>query len=126
MKNYFFRGLIFSRLEKEYSPLKASLISALLFGLAHSLGLLSDQPSLLILSQIIYAFFMGILFGAVFYVTKNIWSLVFLHGLVDFCSAIIKINTDKNQLEDASTILETAIANLVFVFPAALIGLTIL
>lgn len=66
---------------------KATILSGLLFGMAHLSNLLGAEP-VGVLVQCVVASGMGMVFAAVFYRTGNIWVPVFLHALVDAAALI--------------------------------------
>lgn len=57
--------------------------SSIIFGGFHILNLVSGQPLLETILQALQATSSGFLLGAIFFRTKNIWSVVFLHALYD-------------------------------------------
>lgn len=72
------------------------LLSALIFGGIHISNIwIGGQTVLETMAQIIQATGMGFLLGAIYYRTKNIWSVVFLHGYWDFAIFISEINIIK-------------------------------
>lgn len=84
------RGLILDEMLKRNSDNRRQVIisiilSGLLFGLMHLTNFFSDQGIIETISQIIQATCVGFLFGAIYYRSKNIWLVVFLHALWDFC-----------------------------------------
>lgn len=87
-----FRELIFplflhSYEEKEDGEMKAVLMTSLLFGLRHLLGLLENLGSyFLTFTQVIFTFMAGVYLAAVLLRTKAIWVLVAIHFLIDFLS----------------------------------------
>lgn len=92
----FFRGLITGSLLDEAKDKKTScvaiVIGGLIFGLAHSTNLLVGQDIITTMSQVIQASAIGILFGTVYYLTRNIWSLVFLHSFYDFGALLSSVD----------------------------------
>lgn len=88
-----FRELIFplflhSYEEKKDGETKAVLMTSLLFGLRHLLGLLENPGSyFLTFAQVIFTFMAGVYLAAVLLRTKDIWVLVTIHFLIDFLSS---------------------------------------
>ena len=82
------RGWLLNEFLERYGNSKKGIwysivISGLIFGLMHIGNIFSagqDVPSTI--TQVISA--TGIVFGLIYYKTKNIWSVVILHGLWDF------------------------------------------
>lgn len=60
------------------------ILSALIFGGMHITNVLYGQTLFDTLIQIAQATSVGVLLGAIYYRTKNIWSVVFLHAFYDF------------------------------------------
>lgn len=67
---------------------KSLLISALIFGAIHLPNIFFMDP-LTLLVQVVNAAAGGVLFGAIFIKSKNIWSGITIHALVDWCSLFI-------------------------------------
>lgn len=61
------------------------IISGIIFGLMHLGNIFTvHQGVITTIMQVINAMGSGILFGLIYYKTKNIWSVIILHGLWDF------------------------------------------
>lgn len=93
----FFRGIIEEELLENYSNndkevITSILISGLIFGAIHLTNLLMGQDLLSTLLQFIQTSAIGILFGTIYYKTRNIWSLIFLHGFYDFAVLLSEVN----------------------------------
>jgi uncharacterized protein len=84
-----FRGLMLNAL-KARGLWQAAIISSLLFGLSHSLNLLSGKSGADILIQISYALAIGFAFAALVLKKGILWPLVVAHALIDFTSFIGK------------------------------------
>jgi hypothetical protein len=84
-----FRGLMLNAL-KARGLWQAASITSLLFGLSHSLNLLSGKSGADILIQVAYALAVGFAFAAVVLKKGVIWPLVIAHALIDFTSFIGK------------------------------------
>lgn len=87
-EEFLFRGILLDGLLKNYSPRKAIIISALLFGIVHL------NPW-----QFIGAFFCGILMGWIYYRTKNIWYTVFYHFANNLLGFVF--TTDKDSFNQS-------------------------
>ena len=72
------------------------VFSSLIFGLMHISNLLTGQSLFQTITQILQATSIGILFGSIYYRSKNIWSVIFLHGLYDFSIMLSDINLVKD------------------------------
>lgn len=96
----FFRGIIENELLENYKGSRKNIIvsivlSAIFFGGTHILNLFAGQGLFITLMQIIQTFAIGLLFGAVYYLSKNIWALAFLHGFYDFAILLGDVNNFK-------------------------------
>lgn len=60
----------------------AILISSVLFGLGHIFGALG-QPIVTIIAKTVWATALGIYFGAVYAVSKNLWVSIILHLIIN-------------------------------------------
>ena len=69
LEELLFRGIILDGMLKRYSPAKAILLSAMLFGLIHI------NPV-----QVVNAFFLGLLFGWVYWKTGSLRSVMLMHA----------------------------------------------
>lgn len=72
------------------------LFSSLIFGLIHFSNMLAGQDLLTTIVQVIQATSAGLLLGSIYYKTKNIWAVIFLHGVYDFCLMIGDLNLIKD------------------------------
>ncbi len=80
-----YRGLMLNAL-KVRGPWTAAIVTSVLFGLSHSLNLLSGKSGAEILVQVPYALAIGFGFAAVVLKTGLIWPLIGVHTLIDFSS----------------------------------------
>ena len=72
------------------------LFSSLIFGLIHFSNMLAGQDLFTTIVQIIQATSAGLLLGSIYYKTKNIWAVIFLHSIYDFCLMIGDLNLIKD------------------------------
>ena len=87
-------------------------VSGIIFGLLHSINVLSgDMSSVDVIVQVISAAASGIGFGTIYYKTKNIWSVVFLHAFWDFS---IMLGETSTVTSVAMSVKGSAIINLIF------------
>ncbi len=77
----FFRGYAQTHLEKTWSPRKAILIQAALFGAWHFVWNLSPFNPFGMAQYVATTFFIGLLFGYFYHKSKNLTPLIFAHGL---------------------------------------------
>ena len=94
------RGWIQNEFMERFSNSKKEVIisiilSSLVFGFMHIINL-SVQGVLETIIQIFNATALGVLLGSIYYKTKNIWSIIFLHSFYDFALFIGDINTVKD------------------------------
>lgn len=92
-----FRGIIEGTLIDEYGTSKKRVItsivlSGLIFGLVHLSNLLMGQDVLTTMMQFFQSMAIGILFGTIYYVSRNIWALIFLHSFYDFTVLLGEVN----------------------------------
>lgn len=83
------RGWLLNEFLERYGNTKKGIwysiiISGVIFGLMHVGNIFGGQSVPITVIQMISAAGTGILFGLIYYKTKNIWSVIFLHGLWDF------------------------------------------
>lgn len=101
------------------------LLSSLIFGGMHISNIwIAGQSVLETMSQIIQATGMGFLLGAIYFRTKNIWSVVFLHGFWDFALFVGELNTIK-ACSQGATSTEYKLAVLTVAVLMALMYITI-
>lgn len=119
MEETVFRGLVLGYLRsKNYSDHKAVLLSALFFSLAHLVNL-KHAPLLNVMLQLVYAFYMGLLFGVLLIKVNNVWLLGLAHGLLNFGADFE--STVPAQVADASLQAPTF-----WQYPGQLVGVIIM
>ncbi len=84
-----YRGLMLNAL-KARGHWTAAIVTSVLFGVSHSLNLLSGKSGAEILIQVAYALAIGFGFAAVALRTGLIWPLILVHALINFTSFIGK------------------------------------
>ncbi len=120
-----FRGVVFLGILKKYPQSKlwslASIaISSAVFGLIHLVNLFEGSPSAVLL-QIGYSTLIGAMCSVVLLKTANIWLCVIIHGLFNFCGAVIP-RCGEGLVWDTFTIVLTAVlsvlvaAYMIFIF----------
>ncbi len=97
----FFRGIILEEFLSDYHNSKKEvlfsiILSALIFGSLHITNMLAGQDLLTTSMQVIQTTSIGVLFGAVYYLTRNIWALAFIHGFYDFSVLLGMVNDIKD------------------------------
>ncbi len=83
------RGWLLNEFLERYGDTKKGVwysivISGLIFGLIHLGNFFGGQNLVTTVTQILNASAVGIVYGLIYYKTKNIWSVIILHGLWDF------------------------------------------
>ena len=80
-----FRGLSLNGFARRLPVFWAVLASSLLFGVAHTVNLLSGSEPALVARQVVFATCGGLLFGWVYVFSgRNLWLVALVHGLHDF------------------------------------------
>lgn len=62
------------------------IVSAIIFGLTHVTNMFFGMDPLAVLAQVVSVIFVGLLFGAVYLRSGNIWVLILIHTLTDVAS----------------------------------------
>ena len=107
LEELLFRGAITKALLQQYSPTKAILLSALLFGVFHI------NPA-----QILPAFLIGILFAWTYYKTASLIPCILMHILNNSLSVFL--STKYPEAENMSDLMDTT-SYLIAIFVAVLI-----
>ena len=115
-----FRGVVFLGILKKHPSSKkwafcSILLSSAVFGLIHLINLYHSSP-ISVIMQIGYSFLIGAMCSVVLMRTANIWLCVILHGLFNFCGAVVP-TCGHGEIWDTFTVILTAsIAVLVTVY----------
>lgn len=88
-----FRGLILNALFEKYGDTykgtwKSIILSSFLFALVHFANFVYVQPSA-VLAQVISAFFAGLYFGAIFFNSRNLFSCIIIHYILDWLALFV-------------------------------------
>ena len=75
--------------------IKSILLASLVFGFMHVINI-ETQTVFETILQIINAVGLGFLLGSIYYKTKNIWSVIFLHSFYDFAIFLGEMNLVKD------------------------------
>ncbi len=110
-----FRGVVFLGLLKKAPQNRlwafASIaISSVVFGLVHLINIFESSP-VSVLMQIGYSALIGAMCSVVLMKTANIWLCVTIHGLFNFCGAVIP-RLGEGRIWDTFTIVLTVIVSL--------------
>ena len=89
MEELYLRGLLQNLLVKLFGSNKdgkmhAILITSFVFGIGHIFGAM-NQPPVVILCKVIWAIALGLYFGGLYAETKNLWLVIILHMVIDWC-----------------------------------------
>ena len=112
------RGWILNEFVERYSSTRKQVIlsiflSSLIFGLIHISNIwVGGQSVIDTIGQIINATGIGVLLGAIYLRTKNIWAIAFLHGYWDFAIFLREINVVK-ECTEVNVTIESKIVTLV-------------
>ena len=103
------RGWLLNEFLERYGETKKGvwisiIASGIIFGLIHFINVSSNGFAGTV-TQVLSASATGILFGFIYYRTKNIWACVFLHGFYDFCLMLADINYIKDPAMSGGTII---------------------
>lgn len=110
------RGWLLNEFLEKYGSTRRQVIvsifiSAIIFGLMHISNIwVGGQTVTETILQIVQATTIGVLFGAVYYRTKNIWAVIFLHAFYDFSIFLGSVNVlkDCHVVEEAVSITTIA------------------
>ena len=124
-----FRGWLQNEIMRKYNNSKKEtiitiVVSGLLFGLFHMINALAGQDILTTIAQVIQTSAIGILFCSVYYASKNIWSLIFLHSFYDFSILLGEVNSYKDCINNTNTSLIVNIITLTTSILFAIIYIT--
>ena len=89
VEEFLCRGWLLNEFLERFSDSKKNIVlsivfSSLIFGLIHFLNIGETQGFIDTLIQVLNATSLGIFFALVYYKTKNIWTVVFIHAFWDF------------------------------------------
>ena len=104
-EEFFFRGFIQEEIVEVYGKTRKQviisiIISGVIFGLVHLSNVLSNQDVITTIMQVLQASSLGILLGSIYFITKNIWTVVFLHSFYDFSILLGEVNSYKDCINN--------------------------
>lgn len=119
-EEFLLRGWLLNEFLERYGNTKKGvwisiIASGIIFGLVHFINI-STNGFASTLTQVLSASATGVVFGFIYYKTKNIWTVVFLHGFWDFClllselAPMTKIDTNVSSITPISIIFSVIIA----------------
>lgn len=88
-------------------------LSGLVFGFLHLTNVFAGQELFDTLMQVLQTTAVGILLGSIYYRTKNIWSVVFIHGFYDFAIMLGEVNALRDCTTNGAVSIEVQIFNIV-------------
>ena len=101
------------------SVIKSIILASLVFGVMHIINVF-EQTLFETILQIINAVAVGVLLGSIYYKTKNIWSVIFLHAFYDFSIFLGEMNLVKDCTYGTPTFAVTVINCISILFISAL------
>lgn len=128
-EEYALRGFLQSYIIKYFANTKKQVLwavvtAALIFGLLHLVKF--DKGVYGELSQVAFATFIGVMFGALLLRTKRLWPLLIIHALIDFAAKIDGIGEPFTQSISKPTDVISAVVIAVLVLPCFIFGWMIL
>ena len=131
-EEYMLRGFIQSILLKYYSKSKTKLVlsvvgAAMIFGVLHLVKF--DKGIYGEISQVLYATFIGTMFGALLLRTHKIWPLIILHALIDLSGNLEYFQSSQivvNMSSQSQASLEDSMVNVLILLPCFIYGLFLL
>ena len=120
-EEFVFRGIIFNSMNRFAGGIAAALMSGLMFGLLH-----------MNLNQFLYAFFLGVIFSAVNYASKSLYTSVIMHTVINSHNVILlymetflfdKLGLDMQSVADSYTTDSLLMAIALFLLPALIASL---
>lgn len=106
------------------AQIKAVFISALIFGLLHLLKF--DKGIYGEISQVFYATFIGVMFGAVLLVIKRVYPLIIIHAAIDFVAKLDAINLPAKETVSNPMDLVSALVTTIVTIPCLIYGMFVI
>lgn len=88
----YFRGVIFQKLICIYDDNKTIMLSALLFGIAHSVSIISGSSIIMVALQVMNAIIFGIIAAQLLVITRSILPGMIYHFCFDFVNHITRLD----------------------------------
>ena len=123
------RGSIQSYLIKHYGNTKRNLIvvvfsAALIFGMLHLFKF--DKGLYGEISQVFFATFIGVMFGAILLRTRRLYPLIIIHAIIDFAAKFDEMGLPITTKSSGETSLTNAIVITLAVLPSLIYGIVLL
>lgn len=126
-EEFFFRGVLINNYIKNGINIRKSIIySSIIFGLFHMVNMFKVDDFFSLFNQIVVAIFIGILFGSLFVLTKNIYLISLLHALINFPTYIKVVISKTATTVSQNTFMEDVISTIMMMLiysPLLIIGL---
>ena len=125
----FFRGIVANLFldalpRNKYGVWCAVIGSGMVFGLLHLGNAIGMPEPGGVLVQVFVASAMGMALSAIYFRTRNIWSVIFIHAFVDFCALIIPTAFSTDSISD--TIGSYSAAQFIGIVPYIIVCLVLL
>lgn len=127
------RGMVVTALLQKWGRTRKGiylsvLLSSLLFGAVHLANLFAGRKPLLNnLTQVVFAFFFGVIFAACLLRNRTIWPVILLHAAVDWAGTIHEVAVGGGlRLTTPAITPENALVSILITLPLFLYGLFIL
>lgn len=110
-----FRGVVFLGLLRRNPESKAwaftsIALSSVIFGVVHLINIFESSP-IAVLMQIGYSALIGAMCAVILMKTANIWLCVVIHGLFNFCGAVVP-RCGEGEIWDTFTVILTVLVSL--------------
>lgn len=99
--------------------IKSIVLSSFLFALMHLINF--DKGVWGEIAQLFYSLFIGLAFGVVLFITKRIYPLIIIHGLIDFTAGLDRLGVVNNVQNTSSW--ENSLFVILLLFPYLIYGL---
>jgi membrane protease YdiL (CAAX protease family) len=106
------------------SQIRAVFISALIFGFLHLIKF--DKGIYGEFSQLFFATFIGVMFGAILLVIKRVYPLIIIHAIIDFVAKLDTINTPVKKSMGNAMDIESALLIVVLTLPCFIYGIYVI
>lgn len=110
--------------DNKKAQIKAVFITALLFGLLHLIKF--DKGIYGEVSQVFFASFIGVMFGAILLAMKRIYPLIILHAIVDFVAKLDSVGKPIKEVITNPMDLESAVLSILLTVPCLIYGIYVL
>ncbi|MGB0891053.1 MAG: CPBP family intramembrane glutamic endopeptidase [Flavobacteriaceae bacterium] len=106
------------------AKIRAIFISSLIFGLLHLIKF--DKGFYGEISQVLFATFIGVMFGATLLVIKRVYPLIIIHAVIDFVAKLDLIGKPIKKVLSNPMDIESAIFSVLLTLPCLFYGIYII